>query len=124
MNYLDVAHSVPLSTVDKLVVLAPSLYRLSYKFQPYDLVIIDESESVFEDLFSGLCTGPKFEHQMEVLMMLIKSSSKILMLDGFLSDCSLSVCCNFAENLDDIRIILGDFRVNRGTLWTVHPGLK
>ena len=60
---------------------------------------------------------------MEILARLINSCGKIVLLDGFMSNCSLSVCANFAENLDQIRLIIGNFKVSRGTLQTLPPAL-
>lgn len=64
VNYQEVPKSQPLSLIDKIVILSPSLYRMYYNFTPYDLLIVDEAESVLQDVFSGLCSGPAFEHQM------------------------------------------------------------
>ena len=89
---------------------------MNYNFKPYDLLVVDEAESVLEDLFSGLCRGTMFEAQIDVFTKLLKTSKKILMLDGFLSNSCLSLCCKFVESLGDIRLDIGNFKTNRGTL--------
>ena len=43
VKYQEVPKSQPLSLIDKLVILSPSLYRLHYNFTPYDLLIVDEA---------------------------------------------------------------------------------
>ena len=116
VNYQNVPHSTPLSLIDRIVILAPSIYRLMYQFKPYELLIIDEAESFFEDVFSGLCSGPIFEQMMIVIEKLFKTSQKVVLMDGFLSDSSVSVCCAFANDITEIRLVIGQFRTNRGVL--------
>ena len=87
-------------------------------------MIIDESESVFEDIFSGLSKGPHFEIMIEVFSNLMKTSRKIVLMDGFMKNSSLSICAKFARNLEDIRIIIGTYRIERGTLWELPTPLR
>lgn len=94
------------------------------EFHPYDCLIIDESESFLEDIFSGLCRGSNFEVGMDVFRLLMKTSKKIVFLDGFLKNSSLSVATNFAENISDIRLVIGNYSVDRGTLWELPAALK
>ena len=123
-NYQTIEHSVPLTHIDKLVVLAPSLHRLQHDFIPFDLLVIDESEAVFDDIFSGLCKGPNFEIMMQVFMLLMKTTGKIVMLDGYLRNSTLSICANFCENLQDIRLVISTYKIQRGTLQELPPPLR
>ena len=115
-NYQHVPHCTPLCYIEKLVVLIPSLYRLYYDFIPYDCIIMDESESIFQDFFSGLCKGPHFELMLAVFTKLMTTARKVVLMDGFMKNSSLSICANFCRKLDDIRLIIGTYRINRGTL--------
>ena len=115
-NYQNVDRSMPLSWVDHIVVLAPSLYRMHYNFKEFHLLVIDECESFFTDIFSGLCRGSNFELGMQVLERLIMTSEKVLMLDGFLKNSSLSIACNFATNVQEIRLVIATYKITRGTL--------
>ena len=87
-----------------------------YEFKEYDCIIIDECESVFEDLLSGLCRNANFELGMQVLERLLKTSKKVLMLDAFLKNSTLSVACEFATSTDDVRIVIASYKIQRGTL--------
>ena len=116
MNYQNVLHSTPLSWVNKILVLAPSLYRMKFEFKAYDCLIIDECESFFTDIFSGLCRGANFEAGIEVFSLLMKTSKKILFLDGFLKNSGLSVAAGYAKSLGEIRLIIARYKIVRGTL--------
>ena len=89
VNYQNVPYSTPLSLIDNIIVLAPSMYRMRCEFIEYDCLVIDEAESFFEDIFSGLYKGPNFECGMDVFRLLMKTSKKILFLDGFLKTARL-----------------------------------
>lgn len=115
-NYQNIPHSTPLSWVDKVVVLIPSLHRMSFKFKKYSCLVIDEAESCLQDMFSGLVRGPKFEAGMECFKLLMETSDKILLLDGFLKNSALSVAVNYAQSLDDIRLVLARYKINRGAI--------
>lgn len=115
-SYQDVPYTTPLGRVDKVVVLGPSLYRMRCEFQNYDCLVIDEAESFFDDLFSGLCRGSNFELCMDVFKLLMETSKKIVFLDGFLKNSSLSVAIAFAEALSEIRLVIGKYTVDRGSL--------
>lgn len=115
-NYQTIPHSTPLSWVDKLVVLIPSLHRMSFKFKQYDCLIVDEAESCLQDIFSGLVKGPKFEAGMECLKLLLQTSNKIVLLDGFMKNSGLNFAVNYASSLDEIRLILGTYKINRGAI--------
>ena len=115
-NYQDVSYNRPLSQENKIVVLAPSLYRLKFEFKPFDCLIIDEAESFFADIFSGLCRGSKLELGMDVFELLMQTSGKIIIMDGFLKNSSLSVATNYASSLEEIMLVIANYTVERGTL--------
>ena len=102
--------------MDRIVLLAPSLYRLDHDFKPYQCLIIDEAESFFSDMFSGLCKGSNFEVMMRVFALLMHTSEKLIVMDGFLKNSALSVCASFTSDLQDIRLIIASYRNFRGTL--------
>ena len=54
-NYLDHKMGKDLSKYDRIVTLIPSLYKFGYESKNYDLVIIDEIESVLEEIQSKIC---------------------------------------------------------------------
>ena len=115
-NYQDIPHSTPLSWVDKVVVLAPSLYRMKHDFEKFHCLIIEECESVLHDIFRRPCRGAKFELILEVFTLLMNTTPKILFMDGFLKNSSLSVATNFAPSLKDIRLLIATYTIDRGTL--------
>lgn len=115
-NYQTIPKSTPLSSIDRIVLIAPSLYRLYVDFKPYDCLIIDEAESFYSDMFSGLCKGSDFEIMMKVFALLMTTSHKIIVMDGFLANSALSVCASFTRDLKDIRLVISTYRIFRGTL--------
>ena len=114
---MNIPYSTPLSHIDKIVVLSPSLYRMKHEFIPFDCLVVDECESVFADIFSGLCRGANFEFGMESFFLLMLTTPKIIFLDGFLKGSSLSVAVSFSSSLNDIRLVIGTYKIDRGTLW-------
>ena len=58
-NFQDIDHCNPLSYINKLLVLAPRLYRLQHEFKSFDCLVRDKCESLFEDLITGLCREGK-----------------------------------------------------------------
>ena len=95
-----------------------------YEFKEFDCIIIDESESFFEDLLSRLCRNANFELGMQVLELLMTTSKKVFMLDGFLKNSLLSVACSFATSTDDVRLVIATYKIQRGTLCEIPPALK
>ena len=85
---------------------------------------VNESESFLEDVFSGICRGSNFEVGMDVSRLLMKTSKKILFLEGFLKNSTISVAATFAQNISDIRFMVGNYTVNKGTLWELPLALK
>ena len=123
-NYLTLPKSTPLSYIDRIVLIAPSLYRLNHDFKPYHCLIIDEAESFFSDMFSGLCKGSDFEIMMKVFASLMNTSQKIIVMDGFLANSALSVCASFTRNLQDIRLVISTYTIFRGTLYELPSPIR
>ena len=85
--YLDVMGS--LSHVDYLIVQAESLHRIlssSTSFIPYDLVIMDESESILCQMHSVTTHGKNMIANHEVLERVIQTAGHVLFADAFMSD--------------------------------------
>jgi hypothetical protein len=83
--YLDVIGS--LSHVDYLIVQAESLHRLSSSsFSPYDLVIMDESESILCQMHSVTTHGKNMIANHEMLERVIQTAKNVLFADAFMSD--------------------------------------
>lgn len=55
INYQDCEPHEDLSKYSRIVTLVPSIHRFKNMIDGYDLVVIDEVESVFEDLQSKIC---------------------------------------------------------------------
>ena len=60
-NYQDCAPHEDLSKYSRIVTLVPSIHRFKTRTDRYDLVVIDEVESVFEDLQSEICRAKSEE---------------------------------------------------------------
>ena len=88
---------------------------MKFEFKPYDCLIIDEAESFFEDIFSGLCRGANFEFGVKVFTLLMTTTPKIFFLDGFMKNSALSIAMNYASSVKDVRLVIGDY-INKGTL--------
>jgi len=82
--YLDVMGS--LSHVDYLIVQAESLHRLADGFIPYDLVIMDESESILCQMHSVTTHGKNMIANHEVLERVIQTAGHVIFADAFVSD--------------------------------------
>lgn len=80
------------------------------------MLVIDECEALFTEIFSGLCHGANCELGMQVLEWLVETSEKVLMLDGFLKNSSLTIACNYAASLEDVRLVIATYTIMRGTL--------
>jgi hypothetical protein len=83
-SYLDVMGS--LSSVDYLIVQAESLHRLSTNMVPYDLVIMDESESILCQMHSVTTHGKNMIANHEILQRVIVSAKHVIFADAFVSD--------------------------------------
>ena len=82
--YLDIIG--PLSSVDYLIVQAESLHRISKNVVPYDLVIMDESESILCQMHSVATHGKNMIANHEALQRAVISARHVIFADAFLSD--------------------------------------
>ena len=96
---------------------------MQHGFKPFDLLIIDECESFFEDFFSGLCQGSNFELAVDVFSLLMRTSSKIVFMEGFMKNSSLSAAASYASSLKEIILVIATYKIDRGTLWDLAPQL-
>ena len=83
-SYLDVMGS--LGAVDYLIVQAESLHRLSTNTVPYDLVIMDESESILCQMHSVTTHGKNMIANHEMLQRVVSSARHVIFADAFVSD--------------------------------------
>lgn len=84
--YTDLRKNINLCK-DKLVCQLESLHRVQY--QDYDIIVLDEVESVLKQLTSTE-TNKKMTTTYKVFQQLIKNTPKILLLDAFLTEHSIS----------------------------------
>ena len=100
--YLDVIGS--LSHVDYLIVQAESLHRLSSSsFSPYDLVIMDESESILCQMHSVTTHGKNMIANHEILERVIQTAKNVLFADAFMSDRTFHVAKSLRSKAHLIR---------------------
>lgn len=86
-SYLD--HVGPLSHLPYLIVQVESLWRIADDFEPYDLVIMDESESLLAQLHSLLTHGDHLIDNHTMMEMVVRTANRIVLTDAFLSDRSV-----------------------------------
>jgi hypothetical protein len=86
-NYMDVKGH--LSGHNRLILQVESLHRIAWEYEPYDLVIMDESESL---LFQMNSAGTHKEHHKEnyeLLERIVREGTKVIGMDAFITDRSL-----------------------------------
>lgn len=83
-SYLDRYGS--LATIPYLIVQAESLHRLRADHAPYDLVIMDESESILCQMHSVVTHAGNMINNHEILASVVKSARHVIFADAFISD--------------------------------------
>lgn len=83
-SYLD--HQGALSPFQYMIVQVESLHRVGEWFVPYDLVILDESESILNQLHSVMTHGDHLINNHQVLELVMRTAGKVILADAFLSD--------------------------------------
>ena len=83
-SYMD--HSGPLSYLPFLIVQVESLHRIGEWFQPYDLVILDESESILHQLHSVMTNGDNLVNNHQVLELVMRTAKQVILADAFMTD--------------------------------------
>lgn len=87
----DEQHKEALSKINRLFIQVESLWKLNDGFQSYDLLIVDESETIAHQLHSVQTNG---EHMIDNHIMferVVSSATKVIVADAFLSDRSFSI---------------------------------
>ena len=83
-SYMD--HSGSLSHLPYLIVQVESLHRIGDWFQPYDLVILDESESILHQLHSVMTNGDNLINNHQVLELVMRTAKRVILADAFMTD--------------------------------------
>lgn len=89
VSYLD--HEGFLSEVPYLIVQLESLHRIFTFFEPYDLVIMDEAESILNQLHSVTTNGKHLMNNHTTLERVLRTAGRVIMADAFLSDRTMNV---------------------------------
>jgi hypothetical protein len=79
------ADKIDYRTIPRLVVQIESLMKLKSGFKPYDLLILDEIESLFRQLASNKTMSKKLHAIICILKDLIKNAKYVICTDAFLS---------------------------------------
>lgn len=74
---------------DKLICQVESLHRVAVG-DPYDLLVCDESEAIFEQLDSGLMKG-NFNQAFAVFKWLMRTSREMIVMDAFMTDRTIAI---------------------------------
>lgn len=73
----------------RVIIQAESLHRLNITADPIDLLILDESESIIEQIDSGLFTN--FTKSFAAFQWLLKTASQVICMDALLGDRTYNV---------------------------------
>ena len=84
-SYLESFHS-DLAHKDRLIIQVESLHRIGSGFAPYDLVILDEIESILNQLHSIKTNAGNLITNHEVIALAVQTAGHVIMADAFLSD--------------------------------------
>lgn len=87
--YGDLAH------ISHLIIQVESLHRIGNEFQKYDLVILDEIESILNQLHSVKTNASNLITNHEALAMAVSTAGHVIMADAFISDRTF----NFSKEL-------------------------
>jgi hypothetical protein len=74
-----------LSGHNKLILQVESLHRIAWEYQPYDLVIMDESESVLFQMNSVGTHGEHHKENYEMLERVVREAKKVVAMDAFVN---------------------------------------
>lgn len=108
-NYMDLRGH--LSGYNKLILQVESLHRIAWEYQLYDLVIMDESESLLFQMNSVGTHGSHHKENYEILERVVREAGKVIAMDAFVnmrsfqfldslrgSDMALRKMCLFIHN--------------------------
>jgi hypothetical protein len=80
-----------LSSVDRLFIQVESLWKLKNGFAPYDLVVVDESETICHQLHSITTHKDHMIDNHEVMGQIIATAKKVIAADAFITDRTFSL---------------------------------
>jgi len=83
-SYMD--HMGSLSHLPYLIIQVESLHRIGEWFQPYDLVIMDESESILNQLHSTMTNGDNLVNNHQVFEAVLRTAKHVIFADAFMTD--------------------------------------
>lgn len=90
-SYLDV-YVGDLSHVEHLIIQVESLHRIGAGFQKYDIVLLDEVESILNQLHSVKTNAGNLITNHEALAMAVSTAGHVIMADAFISDRTFNFC--------------------------------
>lgn len=113
VSYLDPCFG-PLSRRDRLVIQVESLWRLEDGFSDYDFVILDESETILNQLFSETTNRHNMIRNHLMLERIVKGGRKVLYADAFVSRRTLTNA-EMLRNPAHSHYIINDFNPYKRT---------
>jgi hypothetical protein len=96
-SYLDI-YSGDLAHIEHLIIQVESLHRIGNMFKKYDLVLLDEVESILNQLHSVKTNAGNLITNHQALAMAVSTAGHCIMSDAFISDRTFNFCkelCNF-----------------------------
>jgi hypothetical protein len=108
VSYLD-QHPGFLSEVPYLIVQLESIHKVFHYFEPYDLVIMDEAESILNQLHSITTNGKHLINNHSTLEKVIRTAGRVIMADAFLSDRTMNIARSLRSG-DRTRYIENTFQ--------------
>ena len=107
VSYLDCL-SGSLGGLNRIIVQVESLHRLAPKapdpFEPYDIVVMDESESSLYQLHSLKTNGPHMITNHEILEQVIRTARHVIFADAFLSDRTCTIASHLREESNTLFV--------------------
>ena len=98
-----------LSEVPYLIIQLESLHKVFHYFEPYDLVIMDEAESILNQLHSVTTNGKHLINNHSTLERVLRTAGRVIMADAFLSDRTMNVA-RALRQVERIRYIENTFQ--------------
>lgn len=106
-SYLNISTPKELCKADRIVIQMESLFKLNYNFQPYDLLIMDESESNLKQ-FSSRETMKMIKGCVDIFQQLLETSGRVICADAFLTQRTIDCIKEFIQP-QQIHIIENTF---------------
>lgn len=104
----DDRHSVPLASLNRLVIQVESLWRLEDSFHKYDLVAVDESETVAHQFYSEATHRQNMIRNHIVFERCISTATKVLFADAFLGSRTIKIS-EALRNIEHSQIVENTF---------------